>query len=102
MEFNTERLKPLAEEMSKIIRQELAGKEGYKERDIENEIRKQLLELGRQTFSMVLSQADGVPEREIPCDCGGRRPDQDLEQNRQFEKQLCADGPSHLLHLLES
>ena len=36
MEFSTERLKPLAEEMSMIIRQELAGKEGYQERDIEN------------------------------------------------------------------
>jgi hypothetical protein len=71
MEFNIERLKPLAEEMSMIIRQELEGKEGYTERAIENEIRKQLLELGRQTFGMVLSQSDGVAEREIPCQCGG-------------------------------
>ncbi len=71
MEFSTEHLKPLAEEMSMIIRQELAGKKGYKERDIEQAIRKQLLELGRQTFGMVLRQADGVPEPEIACECGG-------------------------------
>ena len=55
MEFNIERLKPLAEEMSMIIRQEFADQEGYSERAIENEIRKQLHELGRQTFGMVLS-----------------------------------------------
>jgi len=84
MEFSIERLKPLAEEMAMIIGQELKQKEDYKERAIENEIRKQLLELGRQTFGMVLSQADGVAEREIPCDCGGtlyyqrRRPAQVL------------------------
>ena len=71
MEFNIERLKPLAEEMTMIIRQELADQEGYTERAIENEIRKQLHELGRQTFGIVLSQSDGVGEREMPCECGG-------------------------------
>jgi hypothetical protein len=71
MEFNTERLKPLAEEMSMIVRQELAGKENYKERAIENEIRKQLHELGRLTFETILNQADDVAEKEIPCACGG-------------------------------
>lgn len=71
MEFNIERLKPLAEEMAMIIRQELADQEGYTERAIENEIRKQLHELGRQAFGIVLSQSDGVGEREMPCECGG-------------------------------
>lgn len=71
MEFSTENLKPIAEEMTAIIMQKLAGKEEYKEREIENEIRKQLFELGRLTFGMVLSQADGMPEREIACECGG-------------------------------
>lgn len=71
MEFNIERLKPLAEKMTLIIRQELADQEGYTERAIENEIRKQLHELGRQTFGMVLSQSDGVAEQEMPCQCGG-------------------------------
>ena len=71
MEFSTEKLKPLAEEMALMIRQKLTGKETYKEREIESEIRKQLLEMGRLTFGMVLSQLDGIPEREIPCECGG-------------------------------
>jgi hypothetical protein len=71
MEFNIERLKPLAEEMTLIIRQELAEKERHTERDIEQAIRQQLQELGRQTFGLVLSQADDVPERELVCTCGG-------------------------------
>jgi hypothetical protein len=72
MEFNIERLKPLAEEMTRIIWQELAEKESYSERDIEQAIRKQMQELGRQTFGLVLSQADDEPERELPCECGGK------------------------------
>jgi len=71
MEFSIERLKPLAEEMTLIIRQELAEKEKYTERDIEQAIRQQLQELGRQTFGMILSRADDVPEQELACDCGG-------------------------------
>jgi hypothetical protein len=70
MEFSIERLKSLAEEMPMIIQQELVGKEGYKERTIEKEIRKQLNELRRLKFSMILSQSDGVADREIPCECG--------------------------------
>lgn len=71
MEFSTERLKPIAEKMATIVKAELRKGKDVTGRDIENEIRKQLLELGKQTLSMVLSQADGVPEREIPCQCGG-------------------------------
>jgi hypothetical protein len=71
MEFSRKNLKSIAEEISVIILQKLAGKEEYKEREIENEIRKQLFELGRLTFGMVLRQADGMPERKIRCDCGG-------------------------------
>jgi hypothetical protein len=84
MEFSTERLKPLAEKMVMIVKEELGKQEDVTGRAIENEIRKQLHELGKQTFSMVLSQADDVPEREIPCQCGGtlyyqrRRPAQVL------------------------
>ena len=76
MEFNIERLKPLAEEMTLIIRQELAEKERLTERDIEQALRQQLQELGRQTFGLILSQADDMPEREIACACGGTLRDQ--------------------------
>ena len=65
MEFNIERLKPLAEEMTVIIRQELAEKENHTGRDIEQALRERLQELGRQTFGLILSQADDVPEREL-------------------------------------
>jgi len=84
MEFSTEKLKPIAEQLTIIVKEELSKGENITGRDMENEIRKQLLELGKQTLSMVLSQADGAPEKEIPCDCGGtlyyqrRRPAQVL------------------------
>lgn len=71
MEFSIERLKPLAEEMTLILRQELAQNEKCTERDIEQAIRQKLQELGRQTFGMVLSQVDDVPEQELACSCGG-------------------------------
>jgi len=83
MEFNIERLKPLAEEMALIIRQELAEKERLTERDIEQALRHQLQELGRQTFGLVLSQADKVPEWELACACGGT-----LKYQRRREAQV--------------
>ncbi len=66
MEFSTEKLNPIAEKMTMTVKEELGKGEDVTERDMENEIRKQLLELGKQTLSMVLSQTDDVPEREIP------------------------------------
>jgi hypothetical protein len=83
MEFNIERLKPLAEEMTVIIRQELAEKENHTGRDIEQVLRERLQELGRQTFGLILSQADDVPERELECTCGGT-----LKYQRRREAQV--------------
>jgi hypothetical protein len=56
MEFSTENLKPIA---AKIRR-------------VESEIRRQLQAVGRMALAMVLSQADGTPEQEIACECGGK------------------------------
>ncbi|MBC8508263.1 MAG: ISKra4 family transposase [Anaerolineales bacterium] len=71
MEFSTEKIKPLAEELADIIGRELNEEGDIKERQIEEKIRKRLQELGQMTFGIVLSRADDVPEQEIPCECGG-------------------------------
>lgn len=72
MEFSTENLKPIAEQLAALVSQELHSEGGAKIRRVEGEIRRQLQVVGQLTLAMVLSQADGIPEREIACACGGQ------------------------------
>ena len=72
MEFSTEKLKPIAEQLAALVSQELHSEQGAKIRRVESEIRRQLQAVGRMTLAVVLSQADGTPEQEIACACGGK------------------------------
>ena len=71
MEFNTEILKPVAEQLAAIFIEELDGAENMLIRQVETGLRKYLQELGRMTMGMILSQADVAPERSLACECGG-------------------------------
>lgn len=70
-EFITENLKPIAEQLAMMITQQLRNEDNTQIRQIENELRQRLQEVGQMTLGMVLSQADVVPKREIVCECGG-------------------------------
>jgi hypothetical protein len=72
MEFNTEHLKPIAEQLAAMISQELQSEGDAMIRDVETGIRHQLRAVGQMALEMVLSQADHTPEREIACECGGK------------------------------
>jgi hypothetical protein len=72
MEFSTEQLKPIAEQLAAIVNQELQSDGGAMIREVETGIRHQLRAVGQMALEMVLSQADHTPEREIACECGGR------------------------------
>ena len=52
-------------------------------RKLETDFCRGLHELGRQTLGLILSQADGVAERRLACECGGR-----LENKRRCEAQV--------------
>jgi hypothetical protein len=72
MEFSTENLKPIAEQLAALVSEELHSEQEAKIRRVESEIRRQLQAVGRMALAMVLSQADGTPEQEIACECGGK------------------------------
>ena len=71
MEFSTEQIKPLAETMAKMIGSELEKEDRLTGRKIEEGIRQGLQKMGQMAFGMVLTNQDGVPEKEMACDCGG-------------------------------
>ena len=52
-------------------------------RTLETDIRRGLHELGRQTLCLKISYAEGVGERRLACECGGR-----LEYQRRCEAQV--------------
>ena len=72
MEFSTDSLKPIAEQLAEMVTQELNSEKGSLIRSVETELRRQLQAVGQITLELVLSQADVTPEREIACECGGR------------------------------
>ena len=72
MEFSTEQIKPLAETMAKMIGSELEKEDRLTGRKIEEGIRQGLQKMGQMAFGMVLTNQDGVPEKEMACDCGGK------------------------------
>ncbi|RMD65043.1 hypothetical protein D6833_03550, partial [Candidatus Parcubacteria bacterium] len=73
MEFSTELLKPIAEQLAGMIKGALERKEeGYTIREVEESLRHMLLLLGRLVLGMVLSWAEEEVRRVIPCTCGGQ------------------------------
>ena len=72
MEFSTEELKQLAEEIAHMIGSELEKGEGRTVSGIEADVRQCLRELGQMAFGLILTNQDPLPEREIVCECGGQ------------------------------
>lgn len=72
MEFSTEALKPIAEQVTAMISPQLKESQNVSIRTIETEIRHQLRELGSMVLGMVIDNADVEPKRSIACACGGR------------------------------
>lgn len=72
MEFTTEELAPLAEQMAKLCERKMATKENRQIMVLEDGLRQGLQELGGLVLAKTLSQADQEWGRELPCPCGGR------------------------------
>ena len=72
MEFSTDNLKSLAQQLAEIVSAELMNaEEDVTVRDLETGLRRRLQEMGRLALGEVLSQADVDPARNMACDCGG-------------------------------
>jgi len=71
MEFTTEELAPIAEQMAKICVQKLSAKENRQILVLEEGLRQGMRELGRMVMGRSLSQAEEEMEREQACQCGG-------------------------------
>jgi hypothetical protein len=84
MEFTTQELAPLAEQMAAICVKKVEQAE--KDRNImvlEDGIRDGLKQLGKMVLGRTLSQAEGPVEKKIVCGCGG-----ELAYQRQREAKL--------------
>lgn len=83
MEFTTEELAPIAEQMAALCIKKLDTEEDRQIMALENGLRQGVKELGRMTLTNTLSQAEGALEREIACPCGGS-----LHYQRRREAQI--------------
>ena len=72
MEFSTEQLKPLAEELAHMVLQGVKQEgNGCLVNQIETVMRQNLQKIGQQAMGMLLTQAEGTPEKTVECECGG-------------------------------
>ena len=71
MEFTTEELAPIAEQMAKLCVKKMEMEKDRQIMVLEEGLRKGLKELGGVVLTRTLSQAEGVLEGEILCQCGG-------------------------------
>ena len=70
MEFSTDNLKPLAQQLAALVSTELMNaEEDVTVRYIETELRHRLQEIGRLALGEVLREADVDSERSIACEC---------------------------------
>ena len=83
MEFNTEALQPNAEQFVGLLMRELNLGECQGVRTLETDIHRGLHEIGLQMLGLIISYADGVAERRLACEGGGR-----LENKRRCEAQV--------------
>lgn len=77
MEYNTEMLTALAEQLTETFKTALtehvrAGGAEPTIADVETEMRQMLRQVGAQALSLFLSTALGTPAAEIACSCGGK------------------------------
>jgi hypothetical protein len=72
MEFTTQELTPIAEQMAALCVKKVKEQEKDGQiMELENGLRHGLLQLGRMVLGSTLSQAEGISPRVIECGCGG-------------------------------
>jgi len=71
MEFNTEKLQPIAEQLALLFTQALKQEPEAFIRALETAMRQSLVEIGRMAMGQMLSQAEEAPPATLPCACGG-------------------------------
>jgi hypothetical protein len=71
MEFTTEELAPIAEQMAQLCAQKIAREENRQIMVLEDGLRQGMQKLGGLVLARTLSQADWELGRELPCQCGG-------------------------------
>ena len=72
MEFTTEELAPIAEQMAALCVKKMENESDRHILALEEGVRHGLKKLGAMVLAGTLRRAEGVPEREITCECGGR------------------------------
>ena len=72
MEFTTEELAPIAEQMARLCVKKLGQGENRQIMVLEDGLRQGMKEMGRMVLGRALSQVDKELDRELPCQCGGR------------------------------
>ncbi len=72
MEFTTEELAPIAEQMAELCAKKIGNGTDRHILGLEEGIRRGLKELGCLVLGKTLNQADGDREKEIACGCGGK------------------------------
>ncbi len=74
MQYNTEMIKELAQQVSQAFRGAVCEHE-EKElgiADVESELREMLRAIGAEALSQILSRGEGTRVAELACQCGGR------------------------------
>ncbi len=74
MDYNTEAINEVAEQVAKILKKALVGESrdgGMKIADVETNTRELLLKIGNEALSKLLSSMQTTPIAEIGCECGG-------------------------------
>jgi hypothetical protein len=75
MEYNTEKINEIAEQLVKLIGENLKQSEKANQAsiaDFEKEFREVLRQIGVKALGLYLSALQTTPESEIRCNCGGR------------------------------
>ena len=76
MDYNTEAINEVAEEVAKILKNALEaqpkkGKGDVKIAQVESNMREVMLKIGNEALSILLSSEQTTPLAEIGCECGG-------------------------------
>lgn len=73
MEYNTETIKNLAQQVSQVFQAAVVAHAEKEVRiaDIESELREMMRAIGAEALSQILSTSGGTPQAELPCECGG-------------------------------
>ena len=73
MEYNTETINNLAQQVGQVFQAAVKAEAGKELRiaDIESELREMMRAIGAEALSRILSTGEGTPQPELPCECGG-------------------------------